>query len=43
MAPQAPEGAFTMGVEPLFPHDFDELLLIASLWPLSLCPASAGL
>jgi hypothetical protein len=31
MAPQAPNGAFAMGAESLFPHIFDELLLIASL------------
>src|SRR6476646_1116118 len=35
MAPQAPNGAFPMGAESFFPHDFDELLLIASLWALA--------
>jgi hypothetical protein len=35
MAPQAPNGAFPMGVEPLFPYVFDESLLIASLWALA--------
>jgi hypothetical protein len=35
MAPQAPNGAFPMGAEPFFPHVFDELLLIASLWALA--------
>jgi hypothetical protein len=35
MAPQAPNGAFPMDAESLFPHDFDELLLIASLWALA--------
>ena len=35
MAPQAPNGAFPMGVEPLFRHVFDELLLIASLWAVA--------
>jgi hypothetical protein len=35
MAPQAPNGAFPMGAESLFPHVFDELLLIASLWALA--------
>jgi hypothetical protein len=35
MAPQAPNGAFPTGAESFFPHDFDELLLIASLWALA--------
>jgi hypothetical protein len=35
MAPQAPNGAFPMGVELLFRHVFDELLLIASLWAVA--------
>ena len=35
MAPQAPNGAFPMGAESFFPHVFDELLLIASLWALA--------
>ena len=35
MAPQAPNGAVPMGAESFFPHDFDELLLIASLWALA--------
>ena len=35
LAPQAPNGAFPMGAESFFPHDFDELLLIASLWALA--------
>jgi hypothetical protein len=35
MAPQAPNGAFPMGAESFFPHVYDELLLIASLWALA--------
>jgi hypothetical protein len=35
MAPQAPNGAFPMGAESFFPHVFDELLLITSLWALA--------
>jgi hypothetical protein len=35
MAPQAPNGAFPMRAESFFPHVFDELLLIASLWALA--------
>ncbi len=35
MAPQAPNGAFPMGAESFFPHGYDELLLIASLWALA--------
>ena len=35
MASQAPNGAFSMGAESFFPHDFNELLLITSLWALA--------
>jgi hypothetical protein len=35
MASQAPDGAFPMGAESFFPHVFDELLLITSLWALA--------
>ena len=35
MPPQAPGGAFPTGAESFFPHVFDELLLIASLWALA--------
>jgi hypothetical protein len=35
IAPQAPNGAFPMGAESFFPHVFNELLLITSLWALA--------
>jgi hypothetical protein len=45
MAPQAPNDASAMGAESSYPHIFDELLLIASLWAVAVValPGVGGL